>query len=1057
MRRGARRTGNGVGMASEKAISVVGIGASAGGLEAIEVLFRAMPADTRLGFVIVTHLARGQHSSLAEILQRHTVLPVKDAQDEEEIEPNHIYICPPNHILTIVENTIRLQERNSDLQRRPIDVFLSSLAEDSGESCVGILLSGGGTDGTLGMKAIKERGGLTLAQGRDGSAPAQSGMPNAAVAAGVVDLVLSVEEMAARLDQHARETQARPDAVVQDELEHEGEIRNAIYEILLKQVGHDFAGYKVKTFMRRVRRRMQVLQMTSLDHYLQRLREDPEEVTLLFRDLLIGVTNFFRDPGAFDALATMVIPSLFENKGAADSVRVWVPGCATGEEVYSIAILLREHMDTLRAAPKVQIFATDIDEQALSVARLGRYPAPLMEHVSPQRLKRFFVADDVTYQVSRDVRDLCMFSTHSIIRDPPFSRIDLVSCRNLLIYFGVAFQGQAIPVFHFSLRPRGYLFLGTSENVSQYGDLFAPVDKKHRIFQRRDNVTVSVQFPQFKAHRQSLRPSDLRGDAGAMVPNMRRALETTVLDRHAPAHVVVNREGEVLHYSPRTGKYLEAPAGSPNRQLLAMARRGLRLDLRTALREAVESHGPVERDNIAIELDDRVQLIKLSVEPFGENDGDPLYLVVFHDLGQPFNAADVQKTRGVTGETDTVDQLEGDLRDTKERLQATIEEYETALEELKSSNEELQSINEELQSTNEELETSKEELQSVNEELQTVNSELNAKIEEVDRVHADLRNVFESTQIATVFLDRDLVIRSFTPAVTLIFNLIATDRGRPLTDIVSHLDATGDLKRDIQLVLESGQKIERNVKRSDRSANYLMRVLPYRDRHDAIDGVLVTFIDVTKLIESEAHQRMLVEEFNHRVRNIFAVVSAFARQPRSGAPSGFINDLIGRIHSMDRAYALVSRAKPGAVDLRDILADGLSSAQGKSAARVTLEGIPVGFMPQAALALSLVIHELASNAQKHGALSAPKGSLNVRWALGNPHGKLVLNWEEKTGKKIKRPAAKGFGLELFDRELKSALGGTADFSYGAQGLTVKIVIPEEPRRWAVLPGPLDKS
>jgi two-component system CheB/CheR fusion protein len=1048
-------------MASEKPIAVVGIGASAGGLEAIEALFRGVAAKTGLGFIIVTHLARGQQSSLAEILRRHTILPVKDAENEEDILPDHIYISPPDHILTVADGTIHLQERTGDRLLRPIDVFLSSLAEDCGENCVGILLSGGGTDGTLGMKAIKERGGFTLAQGRDGSAPAQSGMPDAAIAAGVVDLVVSVEDMGARLEHHARnDPRARPDAAEPEDVEHESEIRKAIYQLLLQQVGHDFAGYKEKTFMRRVRRRMQVLQLTSLDRYLQTLRDEPEEVTLLFRDLLIGVTNFFRDPGAFDALAKTVIPTLFENRGAADTLRVWVPGCATGEEVYSIAILLREHMDTLRTPPKVQIFATDIDEAALSVARLGRYPVPMMAHVSPQRLKRFFVADGATYSVNRDIRDLCMFSTHSIIRDPPFSRIDLISCRNLLIYFGVAFQGHAIPVFHFSLRARGYLFLGTSENVSQYGELFAPVDRKYRIFQRRDNVTAPIPFPQFKPHRQSPRPSDFRPDHSAMAPNARRALEIAVLERHAPSHVVVNREGEVLHYSPRTGKYLEAPAGSPNRQLVAMARRGLRLDLRTALREAMDNRRIVERDNIAIELDDRTQLINLSIEPFGENDGDPLYLVVFEDVGHPFTAAEVQKNRGFAGDAETVEQLERELRDTRDRLQATIEEYETALEELKSSNEELQSINEEVQSTNEELETSKEELQSVNEELQTVNSELNSKIEEVDHANSDLRNVFESTQIATVFLDRNLVIRTFTPAVTAIFNLISTDRGRPLTDIASQLEDNGDLRRDIHTVLESGRMIERAVRRADGSANYLMRVLPYRGRHEIIDGVLVTFIDVTKLIEAEASQRMLVQELEHRARNILTIVGALAKQTatRSGAPAGFISDLTSRIHAMDRAYTLVSQAKWSEVKLHEILSSQLSIVRGdKRGGRVKIDGIPVAFKPQAVLALSLVFHELATNAMKYGALSTPKGKLAVHWAVGNPHGALIVSWEEKAGEKFKRPSAKGFGLDLIERELKSALGAAAEFDYGAQGLTVKIVVPGEPRRWSVVSETPQKS
>lgn len=572
-------------MASADKFPIVGIGASAGGLEALEGLSRPMPVDTGMSFGVVTHLARGHVSSLVEILSRYTEMPVATAADGALLEPNHIYVCPPDHIMTTVDGQLRLQLRADEAQRKPIDVFLSSLAEQHGEAAVGILLSGGGSDGTLGIKAIKERGGLTLAQGGDGAGPLQTGMPDTAIAAGVIDLVLSVEQMALRLTDYARNF-GKIDAVSEDDSRNEAVTTaqragyQAIYGILHKQVGHDFSGYKEKSFQRRVRRRMQVSQISSLKNYLAKLRADPEEVTLLFRDLLIGVTNFFRDPAAFEMLAKSIIPEMFKDKGASDTVRIWVPGCATGEEVYSIAILLREHMDGLRASPKVQVFATDIDDHALVVARTGRYPEPLLESVPKPRLKRFFTGDDVSYSVNKEIRDLCIFSAHSVIKDPPFSRIDLISCRNLLIYFGAEFQARVFPLFHFALKPRGYLFLGTAENVSQFAELFAPVDKKQRIFRRRDHVTAPLQYSAFiPAARDVPSANDMRRTPGAMASNLRHAVETRVIERFAPAHVVINREGDILHYSPRTGKYLEPAPGVPNRQLISMARRGLRLDL----------------------------------------------------------------------------------------------------------------------------------------------------------------------------------------------------------------------------------------------------------------------------------------------------------------------------------------------------------------------------------------------------------------------------------------------------------------------------------------------
>jgi two-component system, chemotaxis family, CheB/CheR fusion protein len=850
-------------VAAEHPFPVVGVGASAGGLQALEALFRGLPAGSGLAFIVVTHLPRGRESSLPEIVARYTDMAVQAASDGTAIEPNHVYFGPTDHTLTVKDSRIRLLPRESGPQERPIDVFLSSLGRDLGDAAVGILLSGSGSDGVLGIKGIKEHGGLTIAQGRDGSGPQHAEMPDAAIAAGVIDLVLPVEDIGPRLARFAQNFGA-PAAADETDDHAPAEERqgvHAIYQILIDQVGHDFSGYKQPTFQRRLRRRMNVLQIDTLDAYVERLHSDPQEVTALFRDLLISVTNFFRDAEAFEALEQLVLPSLFARKGADEAVRIWVPGCATGEEAYSLAILVREHMRTLRARPKIQLFATDIDGAALSVARAGRYPAALMESVPPARLNAFFSGDEASYVVNKEIRDMCVFSPHSVLRDPPFSRIDLISCRNLLIYLGSEFQSHVIPVFHFALRPNGYLFLGTSENVSQHQDLFTLVDKKHRIFQRRDHVVAPLQMPAM-AHNNNRNPLGLHEIArrpAALAVNLRRAVEARVMERFAPAHVVVSRDGDILHYSPRTGKYLEPAVGLPNRQLLAMARKGLRLDLRSALHEAVETGRRIEREHIAVELGDRTQLIDLTIDPLAEKDAEPLFLVIFKDVGPPLAASQAVRQQSAQEGDERVDQLEQELRDTRERLQGTIEEYESALEELKASNEELQSVNEELQSTNEELETSKEELQSVNEELHTVNAELNGKIEELDRAHSDLRNIFESTRIATVFLDRNLRIRTFTPDVAKIFNLISTDRGRPLTDIVSQIDH-GDLAGDVRTVFERGEPIERNVRCLDGRAQYLMRILPYHSDTKTVDGVLVTFVDVTKIVEKDDHQRTPVEK-----------------------------------------------------------------------------------------------------------------------------------------------------------------------------------------------------
>ena len=1019
---------------------IVGIGASAGGLTAIESLLRTLPAETDLALVIIMHLPRDHPSALAEILARSTRLPVQFAEQGAPVLPGHIYVGTPDRTVTLIDGRLELLPRSEEIPQRPIDLFLCSLAEDRGESAAGVLLSGSGTDGTLGLQAVKQQGGFTLAQGPSDAGPLHESMPHNAIAAGAVDLVLPVEQIAPRLVEFARDQAASGAPGDPGGL---GESKAALHRLLLEQVGHDFSGYKEQSFSRRVRRRMQVLRIASPADYVAALRRSPDEARLLFHDLLIGVTSFFRDPAAFAALAQQVVPRLFDGKGASDSVRIWVPGCASGEEVYSLAILLLEHQATLKQPPRVQFFATDIDATALAVARAGRYPAPLLNQVSPERLGRFFTGGPASYVVNKQVRELCVFSLHSVVRDPPFSRLDLISCRNLLIYFGSAFQNQVIPAFHFALRPGGYLFLGASENVSQHGSLFTALDRQHRIFQRRDHVKVRphmVSLPLSDRLARSAREAEV--PSAGSVAAVRRAVESRVLDRFAPPHVLVSGEGTVLHFSSRTGKYLEAAAGQPNRHLLSMARPGLRLELRAALHEAAETGRPAWRRRLTLELGEQAQLVDLVVEPLPTEgaEGGPLYLVVFKDASRAFEPVPPQP--GPPGE-EGVRHLELELRQTRERLQTTIEEYEGAVEELKTSNEELQSMNEELQSSNEELETSKEELQSINEELHTVNGELTARIEEVHRANSDLRNVFESTQVATVFLNEALVIRSFTPAMTRIFNLIPSDRGRPLTDIVHRLDDSGDLKGDIEAVFRTGNEVERRVHRKDKNRHYLMRILPYRSTPPAIDGALLVFVDISRLVQHEVQQQVMVEELNHRVRNMLAMITALARQilRSSGTLADFERDFMDRIQAIAKSYSQISNQEWGDVDLRSILADAAGMFQAVGGARFAIEGPVVRFSASTSLTLAMMLHELATNAAKYGALSTEGGRIAVKWSA-TPDG-LAITWTESGGPPVKQPETSGFGSVLIRRLMDAGFGGKVTFDYQPEGLRVEMLLPAD--------------
>ncbi|WP_158743931.1 CheR family methyltransferase [Acidisphaera sp. L21] len=1032
---------------------IVGVGASAGGVEALEGFFRGMPDQPGLAVVVVTHLNPERESILHEIIARYTSLKVQVATDGAEVCPNCVYVLPADAILGIQNYRLTIARPGaSGRERKPIDIFFSALALDLGDYAAGAVLSGSDGDGTLGIKAIKERGGLTLAQTRNGSGPGHPSMPDSAIATGLVDLAIPVEAMGSKLVEFAHGLtlldNIAEDATLQQDSRVLDAERSEIYTILRSQVGHDFAGYKVKTFMRRVQRRMQVVHLGTLQAYIARLQQDTTEANALFRDLLINVTNFFRDSEAFDNLATLVIPRLFEGRGADDAVRVWVPGCATGEEVYSIAILLREHMATLATLPRVQIFATDIDEHALAVARAGRYPAALLDSVSQERRQRFFVVDGGAFVLSKDVRDLCIFSPHSVIRDPPFSRMDLVSCRNLLIYFGPDIQGQVVPTFHYALRPGGYLFLGTSENISQYRDLFAPMDKRHRIFRSRDDTAPSYRLPMtmsgWPASPTATAPTPRRGVNGAI--SMRQFVQSQVLERFSPPHVVANREGDIVFFSNKTGRYLEAAPGIPTRQLLTMARRSMRLDLRTVFREAVEKNQMVVRSGIRVEGEDgRVQLVTLTVEPLIELSEEPLYLVLFADEGAPLSQEEAALRLSIVSDgAHTL--LENELRDTRERLQALVEEYETALEELKSSNEELQSVNEELQSSNEELEASKEELQSVNEELHTVNAELHAKVEALDRANNDLQNLFDATNIATVFLDRRLTIRNFTPAVGKLFNILPGDRGRPITDLSGPLKLP-DLVEDVTAVMENGKQIERQIHRQTDGAHFLVQFAPYRNLDQLVAGVVVTFVDVTNLTRAEAQLRMLVAQLQHRTRDMLGVIQAIARQTlgKGGSLEGF-NERLG---ALGRVQGLISEARDEMVDLGGLIRLELE-AHGASvdaeSSQVIVAGPPTSLRLARVQAIALVVHELAANAVKYGALKGSMGSLSITWrvqSIGDGRS-LIVDWVE-SGVKMATdgPTQSGFGMELIRRSLENAMRATTDLKFRSDGVSCRIEIPLE--------------
>lgn len=862
--------------------SIVGIGASAGGLEAFEQFFRNVQPDSGMAFVLVSHLDPDHASMLTEILQRATRMPVVEAQDQLKVEPNCVYAIPPNRDMAIFHGTLQLSAPEMPRgQRMVIDAFLRSLAEDQGEKAVGIILSGTGTDGTLGLRALQGAGGITLVQ-EPGTAK-YDGMPASAIQAGYATYVLPVEKMPEQLLNNTRRLN-----IPQEQPQASSSAASGMSRILMllrAGTGHDFSLYKKSTIGRRIERRMSQHNIEDTEVYARYLKEHPAEVQSLFKELLINVTSFFRDAEAFVALKQDILPKLLEGKPEEYVFRVWVAGCATGEEAYSIAILLREFMDESHREFKIQIYSTDLDDEAIAVARAAIYPPNIAQDVTPERLHRFFIKDDNGYRVKKEIREMVVFATQSVIKDPPFTKLDLLSCRNLMIYLEPELQNRVIPAFHYALKAGGVLFLSPSESIGNHVDLFTPLNRKWKFYQSTSSATSTraVMSSGLSWTRENNTKDPDQVTSKIKETDFAELTRRALLQSYAPASVVTDLKGDILFVHGDTGKYLRPAPGQATLNVIEMAREGLQMELRAAILSSADKNTPTLNREASYGSNGDFHSMSFSVRPLpSPNAGNVLLLVSFQDLpdtktGSPSSARTHSGKTAPNKRAGAADlraeELERELAYTKENLHATIEEQQASNEELKSTNEEMQSTNEELQSTNEELETSKEELQSVNEELVTVNAELQDKIEQLAGMQNDMKNLLDNINVGTIFLHDALLIKRFTRDAVKAYRLVASDVGRPLADIKSNIK-DDELLADAKAVLDSLIPREREVQTLG-GEWYLARIQPYRTLDNVIDGVVLTFTDITKrmLAESamkDAHE--LAESIVNTVREPLIVL-----------------------------------------------------------------------------------------------------------------------------------------------------------------------------------------
>jgi two-component system CheB/CheR fusion protein len=829
-------------------VRIVGIGASAGGLVALEQFLKKTPADSGMAYIVVQHLDPTHKALLPELLQRFTTMAVHEAQQDMHIESDCVYVIPPNTELRVAYNKLKLAKPSVPRgMRLPVNVLFSSLASAQGERAIAVILSGMGSDGTLGMQAIKAVGGLNVVQ-EPGSAEFDS-MPRSAIAAGCADIVAPPDELPARIlafvaqvpdpdkDQATdSETQAAEDSPP---------LQNII-KLLQQRTRHDFTLYKSSTLHRRIERRMTIHKIASMEMYVEFLRHNTQEIDLLFKELLIGVTSFFRDPEAWRYLEDKALPELLARRKTESSLRAWVIGCSTGEEAYSLAMIYSEVTERLprRNQFTLQIFASDLSPDAIAAARRGRYPLSISDTVSPERLVRFFTAHDGYYQIKKQIRDMVLFAQHDVVLDPPFTKLDLVACRNLLIYFDAELQRRLLPLFHYSLRSGGILLLGSSETVGRFNYLFTPIHAKFRLYLRQDDVRISMPntlLSTLPSRTRNLEehPVSISNIGKPSADSLQQAADHILLQVYAPAAVVLNSEGDIVYISGRTGKYLEPAAGKANWNFHAMLRDGLGEPLAQALKKVETQSEPVHLRGLKVTVPGGVQLVDITVQALAKPAAlAGMTMVVFHDVSLAPTGKGRRKDKDARESAH-----EAIMQQYLQEIESLRNEARASREELEISNEELQSTNEELQSANEELTTSKEEMQSMNEELQTINSELQAKLDDLSLAQSDMQNVLNSIDIAILFLDQGLNVRRYTDQASKIINLRETDIGRPLSDLTTTLEYP-DLNEDALTCLRTLLPTEKQVLSAD-NLWFAVRIIPYRRLDNVIDGVVVTLMDIT--------------------------------------------------------------------------------------------------------------------------------------------------------------------------------------------------------------------
>ncbi|MCC6888882.1 MAG: PAS domain-containing protein [Hyphomicrobiales bacterium] len=1136
--------------------ALVMIGASAGGVQALTALFGALPPKTGAAFVVIVHLDPQRRSDLDKIIASQTSLPVTQVEGRQRLEGDHIYVIPPDRRLQLIDHEVSAEPFDEPRgQRAPIDLFFRSAAARLGDGFA-VILSGGGSDGAIGARAVKEAGGIILAQ--EPTEAEHGSMPHSAIATGIVDFVLPVRQLAHKLAELIEIKRAARDAA--GDRFDEDILRRVLAHVRVR-TGHDFSKYKQATVLRRIARRMQVCRTDDLQSYYDHLRDDPAEAQTLLSDLLISVTTFFRDGEAFQALSRHVLPALFGGKEDGEPLRVWSCGCATGEEAYSLAILLLEEASRHARRPQIQVFGSDLDSRAVALARDGRFPTAIEADVSEDRLLRYFLKEGEHYRIRQEVCDIVLFAVHDLLKDPPFSHVDLIACRNVLIYLDRDLQEQVCNTLHYALNPAGYLLLGNAETADHPPGLFRMIDRGARLYQSTAKVGERPRHLALPVGPVRLRhavtdigrPTNPTMALGEAVAH-RRALET-----HAPPSILVDEAYRVTHLSDNAGRYLKPTGGPLSGDVADLARPELRFELRSSLSRAFEQQRPSLSLPIPVQFNGAPRPVLLMVKPIVEDGAARQALVIFIE-GDAVAEAPPLSDRQASDEM--VRRLIQELELTQARLRTVREESEAANEEIRATNEELQSINEEYRSTSEELETSKEELQSINEELQTVNTELKLKLEAISRAHSDVQNLMAATDFGTLFLDVSLCIKRFTDRVTEIFSITPADEGRPITDF-SHTLEYGGLVRDIRSVLADLVPIRREIQSSD-GRWHDVRMRPYRTVDNKIDGVVLTFVDITerlhaegalraseqrllqlkrlidlsreaiiiwsledgviewnrgceelygyqrsealgqasyRLLQSKAgeapfdtvktllqehgswigelqqrakdgqevmvesrielltvddrrlvfessrniadrknweyRQQLLLSELAHRVKNILTVVQAIAHQTlrNSGSHEEFIERFDGRLLALGKAHGLLVESQWRGADLATLIREQIGALVG----RIVMEGPAVLLPPRLATPFALVLHELATNAVKHGSLSQPAGDVRLAWSLsGDEPQTLHLEWRERGDSPTHAPQTAGFGSTLIGQGIA---GATVQREFGPQGLVCRISVP----------------